>query len=324
MMMKTCQASDNKEMVNLILDEWNRIYPPGQDVSYTSLLFTLDLFDYELLTFIMLAVRHVTFIELIDELSSFGDSFEIVLACKKVFDVFGEQPWSHLQILLESLKSKNSTNVYYFISEASKNVAPYAPVPKYIIKAKPKKTTKELLEQLKEVTVKQLSKEQIYKKLHDYFVNFEIPEDELLKMKENSKEVEETLIKVFNIIELYDNKEIFKILGPAHPFILENTIKNIDTEGERMFVTNDYEVDDDGVTKLPWFSGNCEKCLLKIRHYFHAVRVPMQFGGWSGCFCSWKCAREAVTVDFRLPIYKYIDYFEKQINKIGILDRKSD
>ena len=127
---------------------------------------------------------------------------------------------------------------------------------------------------------------------------------------------------------LQQDIELFRILGPSAP------IKNSDEEmmeygGERMLISNAvyFEQDDDSMeTDADWFKGYCQQCDLRIRRKYHAVRVPVDFGGWYGCYCSWYCVRDYIlTYNFPNAVsLKLADKYEAEINSYGIYDRIPD
>ena len=50
--------------------------------------------------------------------------------------------------------------------------------------------------------------------------------------------------------------------------------------------------DDDNweLKKLNWFKHKCDACSKKILKAAHAIRLPLDRGGWIGCYCSQHCA----------------------------------
>lgn len=45
---------------------------------------------------------------------------------------------------------------------------------------------------------------------------------------------------------------------------------------------------------LWWFTGSCQVCALKIEKECYALRMPLETGGFLGCFCSFDCIRTRV------------------------------
>ena len=60
------------------------------------------------------------------------------------------------------------------------------------------------------------------------------------------------------------------------------------------------------------------------------VRMPVEGGGWLGCYCSWKCVRDDIPeqdegivelLDTSGIRNFLVDYFENKIREIGVYDR---
>lgn len=119
----------------------------------------------------------------------------------------------------------------------------------------------------------------------------------------------------------YDDKVFFQEFGPlnsvytfkegAAPEVYtsepETDAKHICVKygGCRMLLCTEYETRDDiGQEVDPfldfdlypdeygWFRGTCDRCDLIIDRPHYAVRAPLNHGGWSGCYCSWKCVED--------------------------------
>lgn len=134
-----------------------------------------------------------------------------------------------------------------------------------------------------------------------------------------------------------NDTELIRTFGPANTFVLENDLDIV--LSSRMFTCRkfiDQNPDDDNSmesyhpSSFSWFKGNCDRCLKKIRAYHHAVRIPMEGGGWLGCFCCWNCVRKSIgrsktkEEDLFLPkgIRRNLSwYFQDKIEKYGIYDR---
>lgn len=118
-----------------------------------------------------------------------------------------------------------------------------------------------------------------------------------------------------------------RILGLSNPFNYEPA----KGENSRMFICNTYLREDVwGIKDVDWFTGNCDYCNKRIRHYYLAVRKPVITGGWIGCYCKWKHVRKSE----RMPLTDLIEpfspitivdrmilYFENEIQKVGVYKR---
>jgi hypothetical protein len=141
-----------------------------------------------------------------------------------------------------------------------------------------------------------------------------------------------------------------RFYGPANPFFINNDLH--EEEDSRMFTCNigDHEpfdgLEDERFLNrnpLGWFTGSCLSCMKRIEFFNYAVRMPMDGGGWKGCYCSFTCVRKDLprpdidVTDDSLdsegrpleysPYYDMseasvidtlIDYFEKKILAAGI------
>lgn len=74
------------------------------------------------------------------------------------------------------------------------------------------------------------------------------------------------------------------------------------------------------LVSLEWFQGDCQNCHRIIRKKCYAVRLPIESGGWRGCYCSFRCMREQ-TESARDVRHRMIDWFEDMYNRFGVYDR---
>ena len=120
-------------------------------------------------------------------------------------------------------------------------------------------------------------------------------------------------------VDLTDDTELFRILGPANASVDQDlTLNHICCRygGHRMMTCVDFEnYDEDTDTVIEdydWYKGACDQCHLRLRSRAHAVRKPRPHGGWLGCYCSWKCVRESLAGS-DLVTRAMIDRIELQI-----------
>lgn len=89
----------------------------------------------------------------------------------------------------------------------------------------------------------------------------------------------------------------------------------------RMFTCNCCDIVDDGGD---WFIGRCIKCLKIISEPYHALRMPLENGGWCGCYCSFDCLRACYCeghVDDEINDFM-ISTLEFFMETVGVLDRE--
>lgn len=124
--------------------------------------------------------------------------------------------------------------------------------------------------------------------------------------------------------------EIYRILGPSN-----SPMGYIGTEGEsggnpcmeygscRMLTCQEYRVeyvDEESNNSFysDWFKGWCSVCSERIAKKHEAVRMPLDHGGWLGCYCSWECVRNDTDEDtVKASTYRY----EKEYRTRKIYDR---
>lgn len=75
---------------------------------------------------------------------------------------------------------------------------------------------------------------------------------------------------------------------------------------------------DEHVEELDWFRGSCDVCLKKMSSRYHCVRLPLQHGGWRGCYCSVECLRKHIT---NSHVEAMASQMEQQLLTIGIRNR---
>lgn len=144
--------------------------------------------------------------------------------------------------------------------------------------------------------------------------------------------------------------EQFRVLGPVN--ILTGAHADADDEcmrwgGCRMLTCNMFERDEtraglsysasDGGTDIDheneanygadwFFLARCHRCERRIRSRAHALRQPLPYGGWRGCFCSYECTREAMAEDgsWNNITAQLLRRVVEQLKSTGITDRAPD
>lgn len=133
---------------------------------------------------------------------------------------------------------------------------------------------------------------------------------------------------------LSSDEDLFSILGPVNAIVDDDLVsdKNIchryggcrmftcieledmldSSNGQIVYALSEYKPTD-------WFQGACQVCHLRIRRFAHAIRMPLDHGGWKGCYCSEKCLRR--DLDSNLFLTALVDELMKDMNRIGIQDR---
>lgn len=135
---------------------------------------------------------------------------------------------------------------------------------------------------------------------------------------------------------LANDEDIFAILGPVNTIYDDNLLES-DSRlcskygGCRMLCCIEFEdflnPDENIVYPISeyspteWFTGACQVCHRRIRRPAHALRMPLEHGGWKGCYDSEDCLRQ--DAEDNILINALIDTTLQQLNKIGIQDRLS-
>lgn len=92
-------------------------------------------------------------------------------------------------------------------------------------------------------------------------------------------------------LDLQNNDHLFRIFGPCHPTIREQTLDSLSDDvcarygGCRMMTCVEHETDDEEGITDEWFTGVCERCSRQIENKCDAKRVLLNCGGFKGCFC---------------------------------------
>jgi hypothetical protein len=137
---------------------------------------------------------------------------------------------------------------------------------------------------------------------------------------------------------LEEDETLSRLLGPCNRGLARCGAGPCDRYGGcRMFLCTEHDRwTEDGVTDEDtvyvadnlaeaedyWFGGRCLVCwrLIAAKHY--AVRLPLTYGGWLGCYCSWVCARRAIPDQENLVQLNLVAYAEEFIQRVGIADRR--
>ena len=115
-----------------------------------------------------------------------------------------------------------------------------------------------------------------------------------------------------------------RIFGPANTFLDRNCVSNVNQLGPcRMLhcLCREYNYDEDNdILEMDWFHKRCNFCLRAIRDRSHAIRFPVEDGGWKGCYCSLECMKEDTSYIDDKTNYR-IDLMKSTLYDSGIMDR---
>jgi len=334
----------------LILERWKVIYPEQDKISILPRIFLMRNINLPTLSWLIEIHDDVTFVEIMDELTEWDNSPNIVTACSRADEIFGLQPHSTYEVVRDHAVDFGNYLVEDYMKEKMVETAPYAPKPEWV-----KNWTKDKLLTESELAQKadQESKKEIKgieritddeavdlltKGLGEFGISiggidqakFAIREQLQQATPEQRRELLKPVIRNREEKELESDVLLFRTFGPAHPIIDQDL--TLDTPsakygGCRMFLCDLFDYDFEFDYLEDWFTGSCQECLLKIKYRWYAVRRPRNLGGWENVYCNFQCMRESLLSDGLEPALlqrKLIERFEKRIKKIGIQDRLPD
>ena len=111
---------------------------------------------------------------------------------------------------------------------------------------------------------------------------------------EQKRELLEDAFEQHRINILFKSRLYNRLLGPANPqssaTFFDKSHRCYKYGGCRMLICACSEASEDleqqESMEIDWFTGNCDRCLRKITSRSHAIREPLETGGWRGCYCS--------------------------------------
>ena len=350
-----CAAYNRVEAVKMVLERWKVVYPDNDKIPLFSRLFLKHTINNSTLGFLAVSHPEYTYVELIDDLAEFDASQEVTIACSRIDEIYGLQKNQTYKILKKHAHEFGNFEVEEYMDDKIAETSPYAKIPgyvkNYIGEYYPQykdtlPTEKELYdladkeskEEMKEIEMPsdEEAVELLTNGLSDYgisFVEVEATKKFLREKIASSEEVKRELLKPILENEKYKNLDkdrlLFWAFGPSNKLINQNlTIDSPSYKygGCRMFLCDLFDYNEEYDFLEDWFTGSCQQCLLKIKERWHAVRHPRPMGGWTGCFCSWKCVKDdQIEIendnDEDILTKKIIELFEKKTEEVGIQDR---
>lgn len=358
-LLSICAAYNREEASKLILERWKVIYPDQDKITMLPRLFMKNIINISTLSYLASVHKDVTFVEIVDELTSWDSSEGVATACDRADKIYGQQSYITYKMLRENAVEVGNFKVEEFLIDKMTKVSPFAEKPEYIKnylaeyfpEYKNKLPTQEQLDQLAQKDAEkevEIDSDTIVLPDDDEAITlmteglksagisiFEIDRAKEflrneIKSLDRKKELLLPILKNMKQLNLETDRLLFWIYGPTNPLINQNL--TLDTPsakygGCRQFLCNIFDYNEDEQYFEEWFLGYCEECLLRIEKQSYAVRMPRPHGGWEGCYCSYKCVRsrlefvESQEMKPDLLTHALIDAFEKKTIKIGIQDR---
>lgn len=351
-LLSVAAENDRPKSIEPIFKAWEQVYPHIEIMSLYSKMFLKPVFNIVMLKFLASNFEEHSFQTVVDELVSYDQSENLTYALERVLDVYGPQARIRLQNMSSSAEARGNKLVYNFFQEKLEESNEFAPIPKWV---KNFTGTKNLPKESEIMPPKYIPPK--YQVLNpEDAVNFVLShfsthgqtfdQDELDRVKDIFR-AEYMTTNVFGRLEmlreslemltkadLQNDIELFRVLGPVCLF-LHPSPDQLEFGGSRMFLATEFDYDDDDgdgddETPIDWFTGSCQHCHLRIRRRWHAVRRPMESGGWKGCFCSFLCLRKdlyEIETDMgfeNVAVRVMIDAIEEQLTDLGIQDRVKD
>ena len=284
----------------------------------------------------------VLFSEIVTVLIDHFDRPESVIALRKAVQICGMPLLKDLQVYYNTSRLEENEHVSEYLEHLLRKEykwKEYAPIPEWVFPATgevPYEDQLTIPEEPEYVSVDITDTEKVVRIL----LKATTDEGELYKynkkkltqfVKQMPKNIvqgwTDSIVNEYLMAEAFTNKEYFRMFGPALPF---GSIYEIENRygGSRMLLSEEKERTDSDFDPATlaistWFKGSCDKCFRKIRRKYHAIRRPLMYGGWLGCFCSVECVRDLILeteLDF-LEKLGVLTEVVKDLRKYGIQDR---
>lgn len=361
-----CAEYSRNDCIKLIYDKWDLVYPPNERIPVFSMMVMMPLMKASTLAFLNDSLiedtenrEPFTYIDVMYDLVSYDSNPYLQQGCRKAIEIFGQQS-NYTYGLIMNIAIYNP-DVYEYISHMYRKDSNFAKIPTWMGNSLTSSTKAEQLEISNELPLES-EYPLIIKEMGQYSVpNIDRVIDLLtegmggIKESVESKPYQEYLDardKIRRILisatpqqkieivkpvmelrfqeGLQNDIELFRNSGPSNP--MEDSYgDDLEYDGCRMFTCMVFDYNEEDHRFEDWYEGYCHQCNLRIRRRWHAVRIPGEKGGWIGCFCSWKCARESLDdvgynpeMEPKTIQHMLIDFFEKQLLEIGIQDRITD
>ena len=275
--LSVCAANDRTEAVKIVLKAWKVIYPPEEKMQILSRLFLINKINLPTLTFVVLSHNDFTYVELMDDLIEGDSSPQVTTACKNADQIFGPQPYETYKIVQEHAYELNNDRVYDYATDRMEEVAPYAPLPKWVgnYSGGPLLTEAELYQSVEvgnvpfEVPPDEEAVELLTKGLTHLGISVgdldQAREHLLRQLSISTRQEKIDLLKPVMENQANENlggdNMLYRFFGPAHPLVDQDlTLNTISSKygGCRMFLCDifNWSVEFDYVED--WLQGVCD------------------------------------------------------------------
>lgn len=364
-----CMEEEADNCASALVINW-KSHPGGQPLSLLESLILDSMYDVELLAFCRRATlgtsAELKWPGSMERILHAKVSTGQGLILRRAFDVLGplRDPSSDyaddLQGLIDVSKSaENSEATDFLLERLSQLTDRYAEIPGWIIvdgdtpdtpkryikmyrpdgSDRPMPTVHPLPEKPgvvfelpdTEATIKELLEYVHYDGEDDLSLANEAEIREMVELASGDQRREMLLpIRTVQRDEEWNNRvDVYRILGPRNP-LLGARYEQFEESDFRMFTSTLFDYDEDLDEAVDRYDGECDRCKLKIRSRYHAVRLPLTNGGWAGWFHSFQCMEDWM-MDNREenPLYDdnigmMMNLVEEDMYKIGVWDRNEE
>ena len=334
---RVASAYQRPEMMLMIVDKWADVNIPESNgpVDYYSYLVLEPTVDPEVIYYIAVSDEDINFFSAVSDLLRTGSSDRLLTAIERVQSIFGVQSADIYQTLMSEANDRNNISGYNWLFDRFSEVSPNAPIPVWIrADDQLPEYTVESIEGTFDLTQIDEMIDRLLEGMRDQgWVVENTPQNrELIRARIQVADPEERRNLLMPLLtrgqyqEMQTDRAVFRELGPDNP-AFDADPAEVAKGRYRMFINIDRELDPDTDEQLPdWFTGVCENCGLGIRKRWYAIRMPMEGGGWVGCYHSEDCVRRKIQeeeMDNGVNIMRetMLDVVMTQLREFGIRDR---
>lgn len=358
-MIATSAEFGQGKICEFLIDYWEDSNPNNGDIHELTFLFLSNIFDEKILKYIVKNYQFTSFVHIINDLINYGESEKCYEACRKAIYCFNVTSINVVNEVLRYARYRGSISVRICLENLLEKINVYAPIPEHVknffidpnlpIEEEMEDFTIDNIALLEKFSDEEYVKYITSERISDVDKSEAITKNQVTLMHSlDKKKIKDEKIYPIYMKFLENNIELFRWFGPAHmkynSDFSEETICG-ENGGCRMLTCNcfsskdedenEYEKDYENLYE-DWFRGACDFCHRRILNRSHSVRKPLEYGGWIGCYCSWKCIKEHIIGFYEngyatgikilkpeLKILRMIIILEELTLKIGIQNRRS-
>lgn len=330
---RTRQPKGRKKTLDVILEKWHHPDDTDMDLLISELgsiiLISQDNLNYIIETYGDILPEEVLSFNIHNDSKekafSFGFLCSRIIVAWKEKEIMMQDGWLRLLKVAEEKGRKDA--VSYILKHISRNTI-YAKKPSWM---------KEKANKVSSIIEDPNSTKEV---VSDFIVSSSSGSLLNDKLKETLNTFSHTeLSSIVSCLSGDDSKKIDDpdmVEGPLNSIIEEDdTIRKClgamsyrNNKGCRMLtciciVNTEEDYDLDEIPKMSWFDGKCEECQKRIKLACHSIRLPLDHGGWAGCFCSEDCAIKMANKEIRENLAANAEGLERyrQFNNISAIIR---